>query len=180
MTFADTNNRIALKLLGSAYVPCPDGTVIYESCYQCVRGKVILHPQCKKVLDICNQCDGIFGGHDIYDLVTDWNRSYLSVGILEKPKRDDYTSSSQGERYYSNNLKWYEFKCRRLQGFINGKPDSYMAATYGDDWKRQIGIDLVHEKRSNKSLRFPIKICRNRPDSYDKIRPSTIAPHQGR
>lgn len=81
--YADTNNRIALKLLGSAYVPCPDGTVIYESCYQ---------------------CDGIFGGHDIYDLVTDWNRSYLSVGILEKPKRDDYTSSSQGERYYSNNL----------------------------------------------------------------------------
>lgn len=157
--YADTNNRIALKLLGSAYVPCPDGTVIYESCYQCY---------------------GMFGGHDIYDLVADWNRSYLSVDILGKPKRDDYPSSSQGERYYSNNLKWYEFKCRRLQDFINEKPDSYMAATYGDDWKRQIGIDLIHEKRSNKSLRFPIKICRNRPDSYDKIRPSTIDPHQGR
>ena len=64
--YADTKNRIALKILGSAYVPCPDGSVIYESCYQGY---------------------GVFGGHDIYELAADWNRSSLSADMLQKPKR---------------------------------------------------------------------------------------------
>ena len=157
--YADTKNRIALKILGSAYVPCPDGSVIYENCYQGY---------------------GTFGGYDIYELAADWNRSSLSADMLRKPEREDYPPSADGEKYYAGNLKRYEEKVRRLQAFINGESNTYMTAAYGDDWKRQIGIDIVHENKSKDPLKFPIKICRNRPASYDKIRPSTVDPKQGR
>lgn len=50
--YADTNNETALNEGGQAYVPFPDGTVIFEKRY---RGY------------------GIFRGYDIFDLVADWN-----------------------------------------------------------------------------------------------------------
>lgn len=100
--------------------------------------------------------------------------------MLRKPKREDYPPSADSEKYYAGSLKRYEEKVRRLQAFINGESDTYMTAAYGDDWKRQIGIDIVHENKSKEPLKFPIKINRNKPASYDKVRPSTVDPKQGR
>lgn len=48
--YADQKNRSALKLYGKAYVPCPDGSVIYEGSYRCY---------------------GMFGVYDIYELVAE-------------------------------------------------------------------------------------------------------------
>lgn len=157
--YADTNNRSRLKLYGTAYVPCPDGTIIYEGCYQCY---------------------GIFGGYDIYDLVADWNREYISEDLIEKPVRTDWDNDEQGEEYYQRAMKWYTFSCNRLKDFVNGKPEEYMEKVYGDDWKRNIGIDIACDNESNAALKFPIKICKEKPDCYENVRVSTQDPYQGR
>lgn len=55
--YADTMNAKALCEGGTAYVVMPDGGYIYEDDYDGY---------------------GRFGGQDVYDLVADWNRKYLS------------------------------------------------------------------------------------------------------
>lgn len=55
--FADKNNKRRLKIDRAAYVMCPDGGILYEPCYNGY---------------------GDFAGKDIYDLVADWNRKFLS------------------------------------------------------------------------------------------------------
>lgn len=157
--YADTNNSHALKLYGTAYVPCPDGTMIYERCYQCY---------------------GIFGGHDIYDLVADWNREYISADLIEKPERKGWNDNEQGEKYYNAAMNWYVSQCNMLMDFVNGKPEDYMRKIYGNDWKRNIGINIAHGDKKNAALKFPIKICRRKPDCYKNIPPSKLDPYQGR
>lgn len=55
--FADTNNTKNLRADRRGYVACPDGTFICEPSYETY---------------------GIFDGKDIYDLVVDWNREFIS------------------------------------------------------------------------------------------------------
>ena len=157
--YADTRNRERLTLYGTAYVPCPDGTVIYEGCYQCY---------------------GIFGGHDIYDLVADWNRAYLSEKMIEKPARKEFDNNEQGERCYQSALKRYAARCRRLTDFVHRKPADYIEKTYGHDWKRNIGIEIACKNKDNAALPFPIKICKQKPDGYGNIPASKTDPCQGR
>lgn len=157
--YADTQNRIPLMLYGAAYVPCPDGTVIYESCYLCY---------------------GMFGGHDIYDLVADWNRRYISAQMIDKPERESYPVTGQGKRWYRTNVRWYNMKCRRLEDFAVGKSNPYMSDTYGEDWKRNIGIDIACDDKKNRALKYPIKICRSRLDCYEDVCASTMDIYQGR
>lgn len=33
---------------------------------------------------------GNFGGHDIYDLVADWNKEYITSDVIKKPVRERY------------------------------------------------------------------------------------------
>ena len=157
--YADTNNRSALKLYGTAYVPCPDGTVIYEPCYYCY---------------------GIFGGHDIYDLVADWNRESISADNIKRPKPTVPKNTQQEEEWYQRAMERYHFQCSRLLDFVDGKPDDYMKEIYGNDWKRNIGIDIACGDESNAALKFPIKICKEKPGSYEQLRPSKRDPYQGR
>ena len=56
--YADLDNKKPLGEGMRAYIPCPDGTVIYEPGYE-------LH--------------GEFGGEDVYGLVASWNRLYLAM-----------------------------------------------------------------------------------------------------
>lgn len=55
--FADTNNTKNLRANRRGYLACPDGTFICEPSYETY---------------------GIFDGKDIYDLVVDWNRKFIS------------------------------------------------------------------------------------------------------
>lgn len=155
--YADTKNRVSLKIFGAAYVPFPDGTVIYERSYGGY---------------------GMFMGQDIYELVAEWNRNNISEENIRKPVRKEYGSGEQADIYYQNAVKRYEFKCRRLRDFVNGNPE--MEKTYGDDWKRNIGIDIACYDEDNAGLKFPIKICKKRPNSYETVPASNSDPEQGR
>lgn len=157
--YADSCNKRALKQYGKAYVPCPNGTVIYENCYDCY---------------------GMFGGYDIYDLVAEWNKHYISSDNIEKPVREQWGDSKQDEIYYQSALKSYEFQCKRIIDFVSDKSEDYMEENYGNDWKRNIGIDIASINESNAALKFPIKICKDKPDCYEKVPASKRDQYQGR
>lgn len=157
--YADSDNKDALKLFGKAYVPCPDGTVIYEGCYN---------------------CDGMFGGYDIYDLVAEWNKQYISIDNIEMPVRGDWGDTEQDALCYQDALKRYKFQCQRIIDFINNKSEEYMQKIYGEDWKRNIGIDIASDSEDNAALKFPIKICEGKNSCYGKIPASESDQDQGR
>lgn len=143
--YADTDNNKPLNIDERAYVICPDNTVIEEKYYDGY---------------------GEFGGHDIYELVSDWNKDYISVANLRKPQRN------------LNALRRYEKDCQMLTDFVNGKSDEYMISQYGKYWKREIGINIACHDDQNAALKYPIKICK-RPTAYETLPPSNRDPDQG-
>ena len=140
--YADSHNTKALRFGRKAYVPCPDGTVLYTRRYE---------------------GDGCFADLDIYELVVDWNKDYLSI--------DDIKPWVLETRYEENR--------RIMKDFLGGRPTEYMDAAYGRGWKRIIGICIACDDEDNASLRYPIKICENLPTDYDALPPSKNDPNQG-
>lgn len=157
--FADQKNRSALKIYEKAYVACPDGSLIYEGSYGGY---------------------GMFGMYDIYELVAEWNKNDISEENIEKPRQCFVESQIENMRYYQNAMKRYQFQCKRLLDFIHGKSEEEMEERYGDDWKRNIGIDIACSNEKNAALKYPIKICKAIPDSYECLPASKLDPEQGR
>lgn len=156
--FADTDNQKALNVNGKAYVLCPDGIVIFEECYDGY---------------------GRFGGNDIYELVADWNRKYISEANVRKPRREQYENTEQGEKWFQEALERYKNHCQRMKDFMSGESDEYMEENYGYDWKRCIGIDIACYDKENAALKYSIKICKDKPVEYDLIPASNGDPNQG-
>lgn len=156
--FADTDNEEALNIGESAYVACPDGTVIYEQGYDGY---------------------GEFDGHDVYDLVAEWNRDYISEANVRRPLRERLGNTEQDEKWFQAELKEYENDCQRLKDFISGKSDEYMKEKYGETYKRSIGLDIACYDEENAVLKYPIKICKEKPVGYDLIPASKGDPNQG-
>lgn len=155
--YADTDNKKPLRIGKRAYVICPDNTVIEEECYDGY---------------------GVFGGHDIYDLVSDWNKDSISEKNIRKPQRKLYSDGEEGERFFQNAMRWYEKDCQMLTDFVNCKSDEYMISQYGEYWKREIGINIACYDDQNAALKYPIKICK-RPAAYESLPPSNGDPDQG-
>lgn len=141
--YADSGNTKALNIGRKAYVPCPDGTVLYIRKYD---------------------GNGCFADRDIYELVVDWNKDYLSI--------DDISPKGLS-------AEWDERNRRILTDFISGKSPEYMESVYGESWKRLIGICIACDDKDNASLKYPIKICENLPPDYDTLPPSKSDPNQG-
>ena len=158
--FADKNNKENLRIGKRAYVLCPDGAVIIEECYDGY---------------------GRFGNYDIYDLVVDWNRKFITTENVKKPNRDDYPAGELGQDSYIFGMRDYERNCKKITDIISGKSSQYMYDEYGPDWKRELGICIACYDEENASLNFPIKICKSYPRnvSYGELPPSKGDPNQG-
>lgn len=98
----------------------------------------------------CYDGYGNFGGHDIYDLVVDWNREYL-------------------EEYRQDNT----FVCDWLQ-----KKASVEDALNTME-KREVGISIACYDKDNERLHYPIKITHDPDAVYEECSPSMSDPNQG-
>ena len=145
-----------LKVGGSAYVICPDGTFIYDGCYDGY---------------------GHFGGCDIYDLVVEWNHAHI------KRLAENIRSGIPFEHECD---LWHEdiFLAYVDSDFDENAVSKYVRNNYPDcdylihDWKREIGIYLACYDEDNASLDYPIKIA-SKPVAYDAVPPSLSDPLQG-
>lgn len=151
--FADTQNTGSLRIGRSAYVVLPDGTSMYAHYYDGY---------------------GNFDERNIFEMVAEWNKDYLSVSNLCKPERSDYDESD-----FQSVMQQYEYSCRRLTDFISGVSEQEMELRYGSDWKMEIGIDVACYDEQNAMLRFPIKICKEEPDNAKNVPASKSDPKQG-
>jgi len=115
----------------------------------------------------CYEGYGMFGGHDIYDLVTDWNRGYADFDGL---KSTDWCEWCFGG----------EERARALfADFNGGVDDETMRERYGAEWKRTMGIVLACHDEDNANLRYPIKITHDPTAVYEWCAPSKSDPDQG-
>ena len=146
--YADTNNEEALLEGCTAYVPLPSGEIIEEHDYDGY---------------------GHFGGHDIYDLVADWNRAYLSEHPeFEIPKVYGGTMRVDWHDWYKH---YADLSLSREE--IVKRSDLYKYRT--------IGIDIACLDDQNNVLPFPIKVCKERPapGAYNRLPISWKDPNQG-
>lgn len=185
--YSDTNRQLIDDKRADTYLLVPPpfqdkyGKAIYESCYDGY---------------------GNFGRYDVYDLVAEWNREFLSESMLrDKPRLENYgglysfekenlrknglseeeieqRDFEQKQYYYNMAIKRYNVAIERLNDYRNGLTDDEMLSKYGEDWKRIIGIDIACYDEQNASLPYPIKIT-TREMEYENVKPSETDPNQG-
>ena len=102
------------------------------------------------IKETCYDGYGHFGGHDVYDLVVDWNKDYL----------EDYRKDNS-------------FKCDWLQKFSS--VDAAMAKMP----KREIGISIACYDEDNQKIKYPIKITHDPTAVYEDCDFSPADPNQG-
>ena len=123
---------------------------------------------------------GNFGGFDVYDLVADWNKGYITEANLRgMPKRSNYGKGESGDFYYELAVKRYNDTVKKITLWQAGASDDEMEEKYGSEWKRNIGIDIACYDEQNEALKFPIKICHNSKAVYEDCKPSMSDPNQG-
>jgi len=104
----------------------------------------------------CYEGYGVFGGHDVYDLVVDWNVKYLAQ-VFE-----------QASSWKCSYLEGYEEDFRRLERGEEIECE-----------KRTLGIGLACYDDDNARLRYPIKITHDPTAVYEWCAPSKSDPNQG-
>ena len=123
---------------------------------------------------------GDFGGYDVYDLITEWNREYLTPDNLEKPVREDYAEDEQGQECYENAMYRYNRYCELISDYKNGMSEKKLVKKYGDEWKRTIGIMVACHDEQMAVLKYPLRIVEELTLSYEDVAGfSKRCPHQG-
>lgn len=127
----------------------------------------------------CYDGYGHFGSYDMYDLVALWNRDHIGEEDIRPVLRSQYEDGPAGDEYYQRGLRHYEYKVQRLRDFIHNVPEEEMYEKYGNDYLREIGIDIACYDEQNEALEYPIKITHDKSETYEACEPSKGDENQG-
>lgn len=127
-----------------AKIVCPDNTEIIENSYEGY---------------------GIFNGKDIYDLVVDWNKAYLTSIFdrlaVQNPNHWGIYLRKLAAFYQTDDKCAFDAELTRIAE--SGNPHIYK------EWKREIGIAIAYGKQNN-DLPYPIKItCAKSHKKYNEL-----------
>lgn len=164
--YGDYTDTYVVLYGGYAKLICPDDTEIETNCHDYY---------------------GVIGGHDIYELVAEWNRPYLSEDLLVK-KPDDPSGyggmfefekenlrkkgktedeiQALGHKHqmkvFNNAVARWENTAALLKEYKNGVSEKILSDKYGKEWKREIGIAISCDDDSARKLKYPIKLTKRR------------------
>lgn len=140
--YSDTNKQVVDDKEADTYLLVPKafqnkyGKAIYESCYEGY---------------------GEFGGHDVYDLIAEWNKDCIPE-IIRRVRKGTWRCPVKEKD--ANNLLAY---------YLGEKIDCEL---------RWIGIMMACYDDDNFALEYPIKIT-SRPMKYEEVDASKSDPNQG-
>ena len=117
---------------------------------------------------------GRFDGKDVYELVVDWNRPYLSSIIRNiSRKGEDYnTFCLIADKAVNGDDKADSLAQQLLE---NGEISELVRT----NWKRNLGIKIACCDEDNEALPYPIKISSSSRFKYNNLIPSKNDPNQG-
>ena len=159
---SDTKRAIRSENCFTVYALVPDGAPLKETEYEGY---------------------GVFGGQDIYDLVADWNRKYLS----EHP---EFIVPQCGRMWNKEAGAWVPVPAKKVSDFewyylyadlskTRKDIEQEMRGLRGRLWEyRYIGIDIACYDIQNAVLPYPIKLVEN-PVPYAAAAASKGDPCQG-
>ena len=152
-----------------SWLDCKTGKQIVDCA---VRDVYVLIPKAfggGHIKETCYDGYGNFGGHDIYDLVADWNKQMIPEIIRKSRLGLWHCSISENEIILLENF----LNDRSLDtGYPAGAPRFFME-------KRGIGILMACYDEDNFRLDYPIKITYNPHAVYEDCQPSKGDPNQG-
>ena len=146
---------------------------------------------------------GKFEGHDVYELVAMWNKGLISEknlkpappiekfgGLWDFEKTDlrnhgyseieiQEKDAQKRQLYYDLAMDRRKIAIEMMDDFNSNKTDEYMREIYGDEYLRNIGINIANGDEQNITLKYPIKISHNAKNVYEECRPSLGDPNQG-
>ena len=123
---------------------------------------------------------GVFGGHDVFELLLKWNQKYLTPENLEKPNVDDYGVDKRSRENYLTALHEYECLCELISDYKNGMSSQKLSKKYWSDWKRDLGIEVGDDEDRRARLKYPLKIVEDLSLSYEDVEGfSKDCPYQG-
>jgi len=139
----------------------------------------------ERIKETCYDGYGNFGGFDIYDLVADWNREYLSKhpeyefeyakkrAVYVKEYQEKDPEYKEDIDFKVSDKSWY----KAYADLSKSREEVAETAVY-HEW-RTIGIDIACYDEDNAALPYPIKITYNADAIYENCRPSLSDPNQG-
>lgn len=120
---------------------------------------------------------GHFGSRDIYSLVAEWNREYLSTHPEFEIPYHGKVKNMFWYPYYSDLSLSPDEVVQRVRSNVRF---SDTMSRYNFDFKyRYIGIDIACYDKQNAALPYPIKITHNWFCSYEQCPYSKTDPLQG-
>lgn len=140
--YSDTCKQLLDDVHADTYLLVPKpfqekyGNAIYENCYDGY---------------------GRFGGHDVYDLIPEWNKEMIPEIIRRIKNGNWYCSTSEND-------------ITNLQAYYEGKEI--------DCELRWLGIVMACYDEDNAALEYPIKIT-TREMEYEEVASSLSDPNQG-
>lgn len=130
----------------------PDGTFLDETCYDGY---------------------GRIAGHDVCELVVDWNmKTHEALAVMDKHLADDYAERSKliMENDPSNDFR-IQYLTKEIPQYMIMR--EYLAgntALPAGMEKRQVGIAIATYDWEQEMLRYPIKFVKNKKHTYDEIK----------
>ncbi len=170
----EIKNSAVVNYGGYAKLICPDDTEL-ETTYHDTQGT------------IC--------GYDIYELVAEWNRFYLSTENLSKKPSDptkycglwsfekdklrkegkteeeiEILHEAERHKQFCAAVARWEAKAALIDEYKTGASEEYLEEKYGDEWKREIGIAIACEDECARKLKYPIKLTKDKnAHGYDSL-----------
>lgn len=143
-----------------------------------------LQPEGAPLLETDYEGYGVFGGHDIYDLLGDWNRKYLAEHPEFLISQHGYHWSEERGVYEHaapqcvDQFQWYPLYAD-LSKTREDIEQGMREITNNPYWEyRYIGIEIGCYDDQNMALPYPIKLVEH-PVPYPAAAASNSDPNQG-
>lgn len=131
------------------------------------------------IVEHCYDGYGHFGGHDIFELIADWNRTYIDGQHVFPHEIKRYIVL---KKYNVVSGKMFKFKAIEQEwwmAYSDLSLDKHGIEYVTGHEYRWIGIDLACYNEDNETLPFPIKITYDSDAIYENCDPSKSDTNQG-